>query len=305
MSKGIVGLVDIETSHPGSWIPIIRELGYEVTVFDSGRRYSSAQIESFAQEHGVLKVYTNLEEMAAEVDLGIIATANWDLHLQQCRPFIAQGRPVLIDKPLVGSYDHLEQLLKWHEEGAIIGGGSSLRYSSEISALKAELEEKEAEVLSVYAVCSGMGYYYAVHLVSMLQALLGSGIARVRELGTCPWRVELFWNAGQSAVVEVVCPDKGYVPFEAAVVTNKGMHRVVIDDIPRLYRDFLSTVIPALLDKALPVPLEELVEVERALLGVLLSHEEAGRWVKLKELTAASPVYDGTEFFENYLRSVR
>jgi len=304
MPRQVVGLVDVETSHPGSWIPIIKELGYAVAVYDSGRRYSAAQIEEFALRHGVERVFHDLAEMAEEVDLGLIATANWDLHLAQSAPFIARGKPVLIDKPLVGCWDDVAQLLGLAQAGAVVGGGSSLRYSTAAAALKEKLQAAGETILSVYTVCSGMGYYYAVHLVSLLQALIGPGIARVRALEVSPLRVEFSWGTGQAGAIEVVPPSRGAVPFAALVVTDMGTHHLQIDDVTALYRDFLGTVIPALVEGRPPVPLVELLEVERALLAALVSREQGGTWVEVSGLDGRGgrlPVYDGTQFFAGYL----
>lgn len=300
MTGAVIGLVDIETSHPNSWIPILKDLGFEVALYDSGRRFAPAQIRAFADEHGVKQVYDDLDEMSRTVDLGIVCTANWDLHLAQSLPFIAEGKPVLVDKPLAGSWSDLDTMRLWEEQGYVVGGGSSLRYSSEIFEVRDRLAHQGNEILSVYAGCSGFDYYYAVHLVSMLQGLLGPGITSARQLGTDPWRVELAWVSGQTAIIEVAPPDHS-VPFGMSIMTDKGWEQRVITDIQRLYRDFLETVVPGLLQGVSPVPVKELLEVELALMAGLTSMERGGSWVRLSELGPKSPVYDGSAFFNQYM----
>jgi len=133
MSKLRIGHVDLDTSHPQNWIPIERQLGHEVVgVFDGGTVYPEGYADEFAARLDILHVYRSLPEMAGAVDLAIIHSANWDLHVERARPFVEKGKGVLIDKPIAGNLRDVNTLREWAISGAKVSGGSSLRFSFDI-----------------------------------------------------------------------------------------------------------------------------------------------------------------------------
>ena len=87
-----VGQVDLETSHPGTWVPIVRDLESEVVgVYDAGAVWPEGYALEFANQHGIPRVFQCLAEMAQAVDVAIIHSCNWDLHVERARPFVEAG----------------------------------------------------------------------------------------------------------------------------------------------------------------------------------------------------------------------
>lgn len=267
-----IGIVDVETSHPQSWIPILKQMGYVVKdLYDSGLRYSRDGLQAFAQHHGVSNIYTELDALAENVDIALILSVNWDVHLQHLQPFLEKNKPVLIDKPLIGTVRDARQLLRWEQVGHLITGGSSLRFSAQLRNLRDRLNSENKQIHSIYTCCSGHPFYQGSHLISLLQGLLGKGITQVRCLQAEPWKMELEWIGGQRAIVEVFSEEVGYIPFSAVVITDQGIECLTLSDAESLYADFLSDVIPTLASGKQPVPLAELLEVEFAYIAGLRS----------------------------------
>ena len=95
-----IGIVDLDTSHPSSWLPIERELGHTIAgIYDGGAIHPAGYARTFAKEHGIDRVFETLEDMVEHVDMAIIHSCNWDMHVPNARPFIDAGKAVLIDKP--------------------------------------------------------------------------------------------------------------------------------------------------------------------------------------------------------------
>lgn len=297
-----IGIVDIETSHPGAWIPILRQLGFVVKgIFDNGMRYSKHELQQFAKHHGV-HIYSELDALATEVDMGFILSVNWDVHHERAKIFWTHGKPVFIDKPMVGSVHSARLLLNRAQAGQIITGGSSLRFSSELQRFRRKLEIEEKTILSVYTCCSGNPFYQGVHLVSLLQGLLGKGIRQVRFLGSENWKMELEWIQKIRATVEVIPDSVGQVPFSVAVTTSKGMEHLSLTDAKGLYYDFLQEVLPVLSHRLQPVDLAELLEVELAFIAGLQSQRQCeGGWVTMEQLSTESPSFAGASFTDQYL----
>ncbi len=125
-----IGIVDLDTSHPQNWIPILRQLGHEVIgVWDGGSVHPPAYVQKFAADYGIPQVYASLTALAADADCAIIHGCDWDTHLAKAQPFVAAGKAVLLDKPVAGNLGDLHQIRQWVADGARISGGSSLRFA--------------------------------------------------------------------------------------------------------------------------------------------------------------------------------
>ena len=106
-----VGVVKIDTSQP---------MDFGQKMIDDGRaRYVAIYNDGFRQDDEVIgfmekyileKHCKTVEELAEMVVIGFIQGCNWDTHLNYVDPFIKLGKPVFIDKPIVGSMPDLKKL---------------------------------------------------------------------------------------------------------------------------------------------------------------------------------------------------
>ncbi|MCB0128574.1 MAG: hypothetical protein KDE58_40190, partial [Caldilineaceae bacterium] len=95
-----IGLVDLDTSHPQNWVPIIRDLGHSVVgVWDGGAVHPPGYADQFAATHGIRHVFEDLGAMVDAVDCAIIHSCDWDTHIAKAQPFVEAGKALLIDKP--------------------------------------------------------------------------------------------------------------------------------------------------------------------------------------------------------------
>lgn len=296
-----IGLVDLDTSHPGSFVPILRELGYEVAaVYDAGKINPAGYAAKFAQDHGISKVCEALDEMVGLVDIALIHSCDWDVHIERARPFVEGGKAVFIDKPLAGNARDLKQIVKWVEDGAVITGGSALRNCYEVQEWK-ELGIPQEEWVYALAGCAVDEFNYGIHAYAMLHGLIGPGVRSARCLGECGGQrqIELTWEDGRRGTVSVG-KTAGYLPFYANVVTQKRVDFVKADN-KRLYRALLETVLPYLSGSApAPLPIGQLIEVELSAIAGKLSLEQGGSVVALNEVPDDYAGYDGAVFNAAY-----
>ncbi|GBF72494.1 hypothetical protein PA598K_00749 [Paenibacillus sp. 598K] len=305
MKRLRVGLVDLDTSHPGSFVPLLRELGHEVTgVFDSGTVYEAGYAAAFAREHGIEAVCDTLEELADRVDAVFIHSCDWELHVRHAEAFVAAGVAVFVDKPMAGSVQDLRRMTDWTRQGAILTGGSALRYCREVQAWSARGIPAEDWVYGL-AGCAVDEFNYGIHAYTLLHGLMGSGIASVRHLGERAQRqIELTWKDGRTGMISIG-RTAGYLPFYATLVTHKQVEHWQVDNT-LLYRALLEAVLPYLAGEApAPVAFEELVEVEYAALAARRSAELGGRVVSLDELPSDYAGYEGPAFARYYQALVR
>lgn len=297
-----IGHVDLDTSHPQSWIPILRELGHTIAgVYDHGDVHPAGYAERFAAEHQIPKVYQSLEEMAADVDVAIIHSCNWDRHVERARPFVEAGKGVLIDKPLVGNPRDAFTLLEWEKQGARITGGSSLYYAEEAQSFLAIPPAERGEPRFVYAGCGVDEFNYGIHAYALAHVLMGEGAESVRWLGTCGQQVqvEVVWPGGRRAVI-AVGKAAVYLPFYATIVTERRVHHFLVNN-RNLYRAFLLRALPYFAGEEGSVyPLARLLEVERIALAAKRSREQDGARIALSSIPLDAPGYDGDAFVAEY-----
>jgi hypothetical protein len=296
-----IGIVDLDTSHPQNWIPILRELGHEIAgVWDGGAVHPSEYVTKFAEERGLPRVYESLVEMIPDVDGVIIHGCDWDTHIEKARPFVEAGKSVLIDKPVAGNLRDLKQLIVWSQEGARITGGSSLRFCVEA---REWLERPEAERGSPHTALCGCGtdeFNYGIHAYALLSAVMGPGIQSVRHLGEgVQRRLQVTWSDGRMAFMTI--GPAGYIPFYATLVTEKGVSHLT-PEAGKLYRALLETCLPYLAGETekSPIPIEALIEPELCALAARQSWLNGDREVLLTDLQEADGGYNGAEFAVAY-----
>lgn len=299
-----LGLIDIDTSHPAAWMPLLRRMGHDVTaLFDGGAVLSAAQAREFAAAHGIAVVCARLEEMIPLVDGVIIHSCNWDSHVARARPFVAAGKAVLLDKPLAGSVRDLRQIVAWARAGCRITGGSCMRFAPEAMRFLAEPESARGRPRLTLAGCGTDEYNYGIHAYAMLWSVMGAGARAVRWLAERPqWLTEITWDDDRRGLA-AVGGDVGWLPTYATMITNRGVrHLTSSDKAEALYQPLLDAVLPYLSGATAmpPLPMEELIEPELAALATLESRRRGGAVVALETLNETMPGYDGAAFARRY-----
>lgn len=300
-----IGVVDLDTSHPQNWIPILRELGHEVVgLWDGGDVHPKGYAEEFALTHRVPKVFDTIEAVVDAVDCAILHGCNWDKHIEKARPFIEAGKAVLVDKPMAGRPRDLEQLLAWGDAGKRIAGGSSLRFCRESREWLAQPVEERGTPHTVLAGCGVDEFNYGIHGYALLSAFMGPGIQAVQHVdGRGQRRIQVHWDDGRLGILAIGAAAQ-WLPFHATVVTEKTVFQCQPDS-GQLYRALLGAVLPYLSGESEtpPVPLRELMEPEWCALAARKSWMENNRRVTIEELAGDTDGYDGAAFAESYRKT--
>jgi len=298
-----IGIVDADTSHPQNWIPLERELGHQVVgLWDGGAVHPAEYVNRFAQEHQVPRVFERLEEMVGEVDCAVIHGCDWDSHLDKARPFVEAGKAVLLDKPMVGKLQDVQQLLDWEAQGKRISGGSSLRFAAEVRAYLAEPVEERGKVHTAFAGCGTDEFNYGIHAYALLSGLMGPGVRVVRYLGASAQKhLQITWKDGR---IGYLCIGEGaWLPFHITAITERKVRQIICDN-SKLYRSLLENVLPYLAGQQEnpPLTMAELLEPELCALAARQSWLQGGTEVFLNDLRLDDPGYDGALFARGYRR---
>jgi hypothetical protein len=306
-----LGLVGLCTSHPGAWVPIIRELVQEgfvdvevVAAWDSGETRPEGFARTFCAENDIPTAVDRLEDLVDLVDGAIVHTTNWDRHLEQARPFVDAGKPVLIDKPIVGNLQEANLVLDWVKQGKRITGGSSLRFSAPVAEFLAQPIEERGQIHTAYAATGVDDYNYGIHAYAIMFALMGSGIRSARYLGFSGQKnVQLTWKDGRMGLLTI--GKNAWLPFRIMVVTDTKTEFIDGSAGGSPYRSLLEAELPYLTGQtdAPPIPMDELLEPELAALAARTSWMNQGCEVFIDDLRVDDPGYDGTQFALGYRRA--
>jgi len=300
-----IGIVDLDTSHPQNWIPILRQLGHAVIgVWDGGSVHPPAYVQKFAADYDIPQVYPSLTALAADVDCAIIHGCDWDTHLAKAQPFVAARKAVLLDKPVAGNLRDLHQIRQWVTDGARISGGSSLRFAVETQQWLAQPVEERGTPHTVVCGCAVDEFNYGIHAYAMLSGILGGGIRSVRHLGTgVQRRLLVQWHDGRSGLLVIGATAK-WMPFYATIVTERTVTYLQADN-GKLYRALLEATLPYLAGETAtpPLTLDAWLEPELCALAARHSWLHGDQEVTLADIDLDDAGYDGKTFAEGYRKA--
>jgi hypothetical protein len=155
-----IGVIDLDTSHPQAFLPLLRHRGHDVVaVFGGHTVVDDEYTRRYAQQHGIGSVVSDPKELLGAVDAVFIHSVDWDNHVVRALPFAESGVPIHICKPFAGRASDIRELVRWADSGVRLSGGSALRWSASV----AEWRETGQQVLTAYAATYGHPLDYGIH----------------------------------------------------------------------------------------------------------------------------------------------
>ncbi len=300
-----IGVVNIDTSHPLAFAKYLAqgERARYVAVYNDGFR-GDDEVDAFIRQFGLEKRCGSVEELVEDVDIGFLQGCDWDLHLRHALPFLQRGKPVFIDKPLVGRLADCRELERLAAQGAVILGSSSLRYAPEIADFLAKPESERGATLNVFGTVGVDEFNYGIHIVEGIGAILGTGAVSTTYVGASEAegkRCESFFvrfDNGRTALYNT-CHGV-WQPFDFVITTTKSTYALRADT-GNLYAALLDGICDTLeTGQNHLAPVEALTESVKILLAGRLSRERGGSEVRLADIPADDPGFDGATFARGY-----
>lgn len=196
-----IGIIGLDTSHVAAFTKLLNQSDHEyhvsggnVTVAYPGGspdfELSSSRVEGFTQElkndFGVF-IVERPEDVAQRSDAILLESVDGRVHADLFRRIAPFGKPVFVDKPFAVSSTDAQEIMTLAEQYQIpLMSCSALRYAE---GLKEKLSgaNKENEVIGadtfgpMAIVPTQPGYFwYGIHSVEMLFAILGKGCTEVK-----------------------------------------------------------------------------------------------------------------------------
>jgi predicted dehydrogenase len=236
-----IGMIGTENTHVDQILEYlnVRELapGTRVAALAGG---ASERNEQLRAHGGVERIVDHPGELLGLVDAVIITDRHGGLHREHALPFLAEGLPVFVDKPLACSVADAEAIVAAaREHDALLTSYSALRWIPDTEALAAELTVIGAPQVVVTtgpadpASPYGGIWFYGIHPVDVALRLVGGDIGEVHVERTGRTVVARVRVGDTLVVVNLVAPDEvTRVPFHAMVVGATGVaaRPLVLDD---------------------------------------------------------------------------
>ncbi|MEU7615354.1 Gfo/Idh/MocA family oxidoreductase [Micromonospora rifamycinica] len=217
----------------------VRELapGTRVVALAGGATERNEQLRAHG---GVERIVDAPTELLGQVDAVIITDRHGGLHREHAVPFLAEGLPVFVDKPLACSVADAEAIVAVaREHDALLTSYSALRWIPDTEALVAELPTVgtpqvvvttgPADEASPY----GGIWFYGIHSVDVALRLVPGEIGEVRVERSVETVIARVRVGDTLVVVNLVRPEEiARVPFHAMVVGRTGIaaRPLVLDD---------------------------------------------------------------------------
>ena len=170
------------------------------------------------------RVLERPEEMVGDVDAVLIARDDWECHEPLAMPFLAEGMPVFVDKPL--SLDPAQiRRLRPHLESGRLCSWSGLRFSRELRS--ARLAENDHAVVA-YAAASWDRY--AIHVIEpALSIMRGTPRVATHVAGKRPEAVSFECDDGTTLTVEMLGSELG-AGFRLEISGDRGIRTIELRD---------------------------------------------------------------------------
>lgn len=300
-----IGAVNIDTSHPLGFAEAMEASNRAryVGVYNDSFR-NDEEVAGFIRRFGLEKRCQSLEELADMCDIGFIQGCNWDDHLRCAMPFLERGKPVFIDKPLVGNLKDLKRVEELSAQGAVILGASSARYAYEVQQFLAIPEEERGKIVQVFGTAGVDEFNYGIHIAECIGGILDDGAQWVRYLGRgeadgkYSESYYIQYAGGQSAIFNTFTGT--WQPFVLTIMTTKTTFQFRIDS-GRLYAALIEQICDYMEGKSNRMAsVQSLGESVRVMLAAAQSRAEQGQIVALADLRENGACYDGKKFWKDY-----
>ena len=235
--------------------------------------------EDIAESSLIENVVENITDLIGKVDAVILARDDGENHLLMARPFIEEGIPILIDKPLTDNAEDLKEFIRYYEEGKPIMSCSSMRYADSILKLKGKL----GGILTANAVTPKYWRTYGIHLIEGIYAVMGGGIESVQNIGGDGEEiVHLHYADGRHAVLQSFKKISSGIHF--TFYGENGSEIVTQTDAFSSFKNMLLDFVKMLKCGKPPFDWNETVEMAKIVIAGRLSLKEKGEIVNLKEI---------------------
>lgn len=252
-----IGMIGLDTSHCVQFSKLLNSAdagdafgGYKITaaypVGSLDIKSSMDRVPEYTEQvkkYGV-EIINSIEALLDKVDVVLLTTNDGKRHLEQALPVFKAGKPMFIDKPMTASLKDAISIMEASKKYNVpFFSSSSLRFISSIDAVR---NGKVGKVIGAFTFSPAPTepshpdfFWYGIHGVEMLYAVMGTGCKQVERIHTTDADVVTgTWSDGRIATFRGTRTGKheygGYVFGENGVAPlgpNEGYKSLMVEII--------------------------------------------------------------------------
>jgi predicted dehydrogenase len=291
------GIIGTDTSHVPAFTKAFRdhpEWRIKVVAAYKGGSpdfpISASRVEGFAKtihdEYGV-ELVDSIEALLSKVDVVLLESVDGRPHLAQVTPVLKARKPVFVDKPLAASLEDARRIAALAKEtGTPLFSSSSVRFHPEIPKMRdikwiGDVKRVQANyTLNVVPFHPDL-YYYGIHGIEALYAVMGPGCTRLARKVTLESDVTTCtWKDGRVGVYNALLKPDNKRP----VLELTGSGGSANTGGPSNYDGLVATIAQFFHTGRSPVPVEETLEIFEFMTAAQISKERGGAEVRLADL---------------------
>ncbi|HKI36733.1 MAG TPA: Gfo/Idh/MocA family oxidoreductase [Gemmataceae bacterium] len=297
-----VGIIGLDTSHVTAFTGVLNDPKVKpelagarvVAAYPGGSddvEASRTRVKGFTDtlkdKYGV-EIVDSIDALLPKVDVILLESVDGRPHLEQVKPVLKAGKPVFIDKPVAGSLADAIQIFDLAKKHKVpVFSSSSLRFAAEVAAMKKN--DKVGDLLGclTYGPCSLEPhhpdlFWYGVHGVEVLYALMGTGCESVSRVQTKDTDVVTgTWKDGRVATFRGIRAGKS--DYGMVVFGSKGIESQKIN---AGYEPLLVEIVKFFRGGPPPVSAEETLELFAFMEAADESKRQGGKVVKMADVIA-------------------
>ena len=291
------GIIGTDTSHVPAFTKAFRDHPEwrikVVAAFKGGSPdfpISANRLEGFAKtiqtEYGV-EIVDSIDALLAKVDVVLLESVDGRPHLAQVTPVLKARKAVFVDKPLAASLEDARKIAALaRETGTPLFTSSSVRFHPDIPRMRTvdsigKVQRVQANYqLNVVPFHPDL-YYYGVHGVEALYAVMGTGcttlsrkVAPDSDVTTCTWK------DGRVGVYNALLKADPKLP----VLELTGSSGTASTGPAANYDGLIVAIAEFFHTGRSPVPIAETLEVLEFMTAAQMSKDKGGAAVKLADL---------------------
>ncbi|TJY61455.1 gfo/Idh/MocA family oxidoreductase [Sphingobacterium alkalisoli] len=291
--KKRIGIIGLDTSHAVAFTKALYQdkegifKGYKVvvaypfgnpTIANNGERITRFKEE--IQQFGV-EIVDSIEHLLKVVDYVMLETNDGNMHLEQAKLVIKQGKPLFIDKPIANSQQDAEEIFRLASRYRVpLFSTSSLRYIEGITGInKAEVMGADVYTPAPIEPNHKDLYWYGIHGVEMLFTILQEHCTAVQtiEEKDCDIIVGT-WSGGRVGTLRAFTKeDHGF----GGTVFTKSQGAVALGEF-KGYKRLLQEIMLFFETGVSPVPQEQTIGICKFIDAAYASKKNKGVKIFLK-----------------------
>ncbi len=280
-----VAILGTENSHAYAFAKLIKESDkYADMELVGVYGYDKAPSQKIVDEGFCDFIAENPEDFLGKVDAVIITARHGDLHYDYAMPYLKAGIPMFVDKPFTVKIENAKEMIETAKQtGALICGGSSLKFLEELKPLRRYADSHTVNGGTISAPINmnneyGGFYFYAQHLIEMLFATFGDKVKSVYAecKDTTKNRLNVMFEYENFDVMGQYYDS--YI-YTASVYAKEGAAHTTVEDVVYCYDYELSELADMVRSQKMPHDYETLIKPVILLEAIERSYTEGKKVV--------------------------